>query len=706
MLLRTAIAISALASLSLASQNELEGLLEETTEIATKTRVNADYVPGSVNIIRGEELKALGILNLNQPNALDMIVGMDSSVNALRGSGAVYGGQGVKIKWLINGKAISSQSWNNDRGGSGIISFPLSVDQIDRVEIIRGPDSAVYGDNAIFGVVNFVTKKSVNLASFSLGYQGDGKFSKNITTSVNGVKGDLEVSASLFLGQSDGYKMSLPTEGYFYNSFTGGHTPGNAPGDLPNGFGAGSALVGINYDGWKLDINRLQTSSAQGAFGNWYPTDMMPQSDKYVRDEIFTKIALKRDFRVGAVSVTPKVGFDQVEIDVKDFLMIDNRYVNNSSDDGTRAFSYKELRKHGEIDFEYKVGSHNINGGLFFQETKNPTDERYANYSYVGPWSADVWSITPNSYVGTAYAAENTARFQRAFFAQDSWDITNNATVTYGARYDSFGGDIKSNGWSPRVAIVYRVNKNHILKAQYAKAFRPPTFAETAGTGSNLDSEIVDTAEIGYIFKDEGFKFSSTLFESKIYDMIGIDDITYATINMSGVNRIRGAEFELKYSGQKFDVGLNQAFYDTKTESRGYNILSGDNTVNYYFNFKSSSFVLAPKVMTNLFLTINSDTDFPTTLWYHYVGAKKRKMEYDTNHPTYNGSLNKDVPAQDYLNITQQFKNISKNLDLSCGIQNLFGKTLKTLYKPLNQPNTGDIPYMGQMFWMNLSYKF
>ena len=81
-------------------------------------------------------------------------------------------------------------------------------------------------------------------------------------------------------------------------------------------------------------------------------------------------------------------------------------------------------------------------------------------------------------------------------------------------------------------------------------------------------------------------------------------------------------------------------------------------------------------------------------------------MAYTTDDAYYNGSPNGYVDPQDYLNITQQFKNVAKNLDLSLGVQDVFGKTLKTLYMPLNQPNTQDTPYMNQMFWVNLSYKF
>lgn len=69
-------------------------------------------------------------------------------------------------------------------------------------------------------------------------------------------------------------------------------------------------------------------------------------------------------------------------------------------------------------------------------------------------------------------------------------------------------------------------------------------------------------------------------------------------------------------------------------------------------------------------------------------------------------TTNGSTPAQDYLNITQKINGITKDLDVEFGIKNVFGKTLKTLYFPLNPPNTSDVPYMKQTFWINVLYKF
>jgi outer membrane receptor for ferrienterochelin and colicins len=674
-----------------ANDTELAKLLDETTEIATKTRINADYVPGTVNVIRGEELKALGILNLNQPNALDMIVGMDSSVNALRGSGAVYGGQGIKIKWLINGRALSSQIWSGSTWGRGIIAFPVLVDQVDRIEIIRGPDSAIYGDNAIFGVINIITKSKNNDVSASGSYQGDGKYGQNASLNINVEKNGFEINSNIGVYKTDGYPFNIPSSGNYYNSVDAAHTPGYGPGDLQNNSFGYSIFTDIAYNqSNKIWLNRLHTKSAQGAFGTWYPTDPLPKNNGELdKNEIFEQFGFEKLFSVAGVASSVKIGLDTSESSIKNFLRYSSDF-GLSSVDILRTYKYKEYKKYISGDFEKKVDTHHLLGGVLAQETKNIKDEKTHNV-LIGP-SSLLYPV-------------NTGRQQKAVFFQDSWDVTDKATVTYGARYDKFDGDIKIGGWSPRLALVYRLDEHNILKTQYARAFRPPSFGEMVDATGQIKSETVDTVEFGHIYKNNNISLKNTIFESRIYNMITFDDWTYTTINLPNTGQIRGLEMEGKYSAESYEVGFNQAFYKTYRDERINRTPPPGNNDPYLY--KAGSFPLAPFYIANLFVKLNQNEAYPTTIWYHYTGFKKRKSSFTVpNSDNAKGGSNGSVPPQYYVNITQQFKNIAKDLDLSMGIQNLFGKTLKTLYMPLNQPNNQDIPYMGQSFWVNLSYKF
>ena len=117
------------------------------TEIATKTKLNVDFVPGVVTVIKGNELQNLGVTNLSE-QALGMVSGIDGFVY-IRGIGK---NQALgKVKLLINSKTMNSSL-------TGIGGIPaIATALIDRVEIIRGAGSAIHGENAYTGVINIIT---------------------------------------------------------------------------------------------------------------------------------------------------------------------------------------------------------------------------------------------------------------------------------------------------------------------------------------------------------------------------------------------------------------------------------------------------------------------------------------------------------------------------------------------------------------------
>ncbi len=137
---------------------ELLAVLEEETEVATKTKMNNDFVPGMVTVLHGEQLEALGIHTIVE--ALSMVPGiqaarLSSGEPTVKIRGLAFPFNAGNVKVMLNSIALSRES-------SGINSSVLltPIAQVDRIEVIRGPGSNIYGDFALGGVVNIVTKNA------------------------------------------------------------------------------------------------------------------------------------------------------------------------------------------------------------------------------------------------------------------------------------------------------------------------------------------------------------------------------------------------------------------------------------------------------------------------------------------------------------------------------------------------------------------
>lgn len=664
--------------------------LEEATTIATKTKLNADYVPGTVTVISGEKLKSLGINNLAEQNAFDMIVGFDSSTLSLRGAGSIYGSQGNKIKWMINDKPISSEIWGLPKLGVGQIVFPIPTDAIDRIEIIRGPGSAIYGGNAIYGVVNIVTKKGSNALFTTLSRMESDNFGRAIGAYGSFEHNGLEVSTILSAEKNDGWDMSAESQSL--------HQSGNLPSASGNTLFMGDFSY-KNFDFWayhlepKNDYARLQ----------WDPTNYIPTDNhNTVQSNTYTLIGLKTEFNPSSnVLITLKGGLNQYTNQAYLMYYPSSVLVNNNPNhlDGMRTIDYVESTKYAEGTATATLDNHRILGGVYVSYLS--VDQDNVTQTYTNSTTYD-----PGRFM-TLLSVKNPTRNNKALYLQDEIELDEKSTLTLGGRYDTYSDD--RSAFSPRIGFVYLYDDSNIFKTQYSRAFRPPSLAEqySPNNGSTLqtfNSETADTYELSYIFKTQDTSVKTTAFHTITFDMITYHDFTYKTINFDNPTTVNGLELELNKNFESFNLGANIACYKShKGEVR-----------QPFTLYNPSEFALSANTLVNVFATFNSDTSYPTTLWYHYTGGKHRvNNDYllaSSGAVIHSGSIyyttNGSVPVQDYLNITQKIGGIAKDLDLEFGVKNVFGKTLRTLYYPLNQPNNTDIPYMGQTFWINLLYKF
>jgi len=139
-------------------ESRLLAILAEETAIATKTRLNSDFVPGIVTVLHGDELEALGVETAWE--ALSLVPGMQAVRDAAGNPNVIVRGlefpfNSGNVKVLVDGISLSRES-----AGINGIALQIPIQLVDRIEVIRGPGSVVYGDFAFMGLVNVITRRT------------------------------------------------------------------------------------------------------------------------------------------------------------------------------------------------------------------------------------------------------------------------------------------------------------------------------------------------------------------------------------------------------------------------------------------------------------------------------------------------------------------------------------------------------------------
>lgn len=140
---------------------DLSALMEMTVTTASKKAQSIDEAPAAVTVITKEDLMFYGADNLGE--ALRLVPGMEiiqgSDANyevSVRGFSRTGYNTSNKVLWLVDGRS----AYYDGLGGFRMESCPIAIEDIERIEVIRGSGSALYGANAYSGIVNIITKKA------------------------------------------------------------------------------------------------------------------------------------------------------------------------------------------------------------------------------------------------------------------------------------------------------------------------------------------------------------------------------------------------------------------------------------------------------------------------------------------------------------------------------------------------------------------
>lgn len=444
----------------------LMAVLQEETQIATESRMNADFVPGVITVLRGDELEALGLRTVWE--ALAMVPGV-KPVRDPKGRPSLTV-RGIDFPFNLGNVKILVDSVALNRESSGVNSFVLAIpiEQVERIEVIRGPGSVVHGDFAFMGLVNIITRKEQTRVfgrAQSDRYAGGG-----VMGSYRDAPSELHtyVNAAGFGGSDNPLTINKTVDQNFRSGVFG------------------LAWRGLGLSGQIIDHDLAET---QFAANTTNPIWNLRERDWALR--VGYERDLTPDLNAGA-----HAGF-----------------LRNDIDDGAFSFIGNVLR-----------GDANVNWLGWRRQTWLAGFEYEATYMQ----HATARLPSPPNLQGTrprdAFLDVND--YQRrhiAGFLQDQIDVLENVSIIPGVRYDELS-DIGVR-MTPRAALVVRAAPAHILKTQYTEGFRAPTFFEQFGGGifSKIKYEFNRTTEFNYTYHESETVARITLFYSQIENMIFVD---------------------------------------------------------------------------------------------------------------------------------------------------------------------------------------
>ena len=512
-------------------------LLEQQTTLATKTRLNADYVPGMLSVLDAEQLQRRGFRTVWQ--ALDSLPGVIASIDetgtrslSVRGIGKLF--EPGKVKLLLNGEAVNATAIAT----SGPI-YDTPIEQVERIEFIRGPGSAVHGEFAYAGVLNVITRNSGE--QYSAGIEDSGGANFSALYSLGAPGDEFRGSLNLAAYTSDGQDIEVDRD----RSIDGS---GYAPGPINNKRTFVSAIVDLDFG----DLNaivQLQQSNRGDHFGT---SNLLPPDERQtvISDSVISAL-LRRPYtlgeRLGGEWAVSALQNDTEKNEL--FLGVAEAFGGIGGEDDVFADSrVTERRFEIKANLQYEGERHTLFTELSASDVDVTESEQFINL--------DPLTNLPSSEIFEfpGPVGDSQDRGAVSIVVQDEYRIDDSLTLTSGLRYDNYE-DIDS-ALSPRVALVWRRSENHIFKTQLARAFRPPSLLETGGAlQSSIDPETNDTLEFGHIYLAAGLAVRNTIYFTELDDLIVFQDSAPFGYLNTGSSELLGYELEVEASlAGKWDI--------------------------------------------------------------------------------------------------------------------------------------------------------
>jgi outer membrane receptor protein involved in Fe transport len=647
----------------------------------------ADDEPGTVYVLTEEDVRRSGARGLHE--LLETVPGLEVVTDNLgRGRVIVRGvpaalssGGSENILVLLNGLKLNE----NVTGGAFAVNLDLPVDNIKRIEVVRGPGAVAYGIGAFLGVVNIVTESVDTFRRDELTL-GGGSFRSFLYNFRYGTT-FREVSLAGFLQYSytGGPGLDIPRD---LQTHTDGalaplgippatRTPGATVDDRK----AADANLALAYRDFGLNI-RMKKEDAGGFVGL---LDVLGQQNRLTNTQLSMAGHWARTLRVGDAGV--KVAFSQSELarflDVlpPGFTLVPADRVQVRFPGGIAFQDRLGTRRVGAEGTLTRVVSaeHTVTGGLRLEHEGTFDLAATSNFDFATAQALPRFQELP------ALVPE-ASRNVLSLYGQDAWNPTDRIGVTAGLRldrYTDFGATL-----NPRLAAVYRARPDLNFKLAYGRAVRSPSFLERfyssprVAANPGLDPARIHSLDAAVIFRRRERRISLTAFVTALRDVIAP-------------------------SGTGLDLGsrallVNAEGIDTRgIEIEGSRTFAGNRTVQIAYTLQSpedkSTGQRLPDVPTHL----GRIAGIVPAGEYLLVSPS---LTFRSGRPRAAGDARADLGGYTLVDVVVRGRNFHPRIEVAGTIQNLFDARHADPSPLGGLP--GDYPRPGRAAFVKLKYRF
>ena len=558
--------------------------MERMVVTATGFEQKVTEAPASISIITNEDIKSHAFTSVL--DAVQYLEGIDVGTTRDKtgqGSVSMRGLTGEYTLLLINGKRQNNHGdiYPNNFGGNAFNHIP-PVDAIERVEVIRGPASTLYGADALGGVINIITKKHTanwgGAVSFSRSLQQDDSFGDDITTDIS-VSGPLIENVLSF-----GFRGSVYEQQASSPTFEAATDPNGVVHARSLGFGRGGRTVDNTNEQYGFTINYSPFEDHHLSFDYDNSSQVYDNSPSYdlesgsITYPLGTKDNIESIWASRRGKVNPRAGYAANQKFDRQWwsLSYDGElewatvkasvsYVDTQNNGRTLPLSVAErlqLQQMYDGTGEYANMDEQARKDLaeetFLPRPKRPLESSQYTYDLrfdipmsgalgdhnfvVGGQLIDgelkdgVFGLESNE------AGKVQEQNMYSIFAEDNWMMTDNFTLTAGARFDDH--DVFGSQVSPRLYGVYNVNDTWTVKGGISTGYKTPKTTDLydgitgfGGQGTSpfagnpeLEPETSVNSEVALYWNSLGgeHNFNITYYNTKFEDKIARGDTIFS----------------------------------------------------------------------------------------------------------------------------------------------------------------------------------